>query len=105
MRPTERRAVLRYFFSNEVTVTPVDNLIDEVLDQMKAKGSESSDYPLMMTHLERLYELKAKDRQEPVSRDTIALIVGNLIGIILIVAYEQKHVMTSKAKDMIIRPR
>lgn len=104
MRPTERKAVLRYFFSNEVT-TPIDPLIDVVLEKMQTKGPDSEEYPDLMAYLERLHELKAKDRRAPVSRDTVALIAGNLLGILLIVAYEQKHVMTSKARDMIIRPR
>lgn len=96
--------MLRYFFSNEVT-TPIDPLIDEILDQMKTKGPDSTEYPDLLRHLERLHTLKAKDRRMPVSRDTIALICANLAGILLIVAYEQKHVMTSKALNQIIHPR
>jgi hypothetical protein len=104
MRTTERKAVLRQIFRNDVA-TPVDALIDAVLDEMHREGVNSEEYPKLMSYLERLYEMKAKDRQPPLSRDTLALIGGNLLGILLIVAYEQKHVMTSKGLSQIIRPR
>lgn len=104
MRTTERTEVLRYFFRRD-RETPVDRQIKAVLDKMQAVGVLHEEYPKLMTHLERLYELKAKERLDPVSRDTMATIAGNLIGILLIVAYEQKHVMTSRAFTQIIRPK
>ncbi len=94
----------RPFFRNE-KITPVDSLIEGVLDEMRMMGVDSEEYPKLMTYLERLYEVKAKERKDPVSHDTVALIVGNLMGILLIVAYEQKHVMTSKGFTQIIRPK
>lgn len=96
--------MLRYFFSNEVT-TQLDPLIDEIVDQMNTKGPDSSDYPALMDNLKHLYELKAKDRRPPVSRDTIVLVAGNVLITLIVVAYEHNHVWTSKAKDMLIRPR
>ncbi len=83
----------------------MDDQIDEILTQMGALGPSAEEYSEMLAYLERLYELKAKARREPVSRDTMALIAGNLMGILLIVAYEQKHVMTSKGFTQIIRPK
>lgn len=91
-------------FRKEET-TPVDEHITTVLDEMQLAGPDSEEYAKMMTILERLYEIKTKERPNPVSRDTIALIAGNLMGILLIVAYEQKHVMTSKGLGQIIRPK
>ncbi len=92
------------FFRNEKT-TPVDDLIESVLDEMRLVGVDSDEYPKLMTYLERLYEVKANERQSPVSRDTVALIAGNLMGILLIIAYEQKHIMSSKGFSQIIRPK
>lgn len=96
--------MLKYFWTNEQT-TPVDSQIDMVLDEMHRVGVSSEEYPKLMTSLERLYEIKANERRDPVSKDTLALIAGNLMGILLIVAYEQKHVMTSKGFNHLIRPR
>ncbi len=96
--------MLRQLFSNDTT-TPVDALIDAVLEEMHRKGVLSDEYPSLMAYLERLNEVKAKERRTPVSRDTVALIAGNLMGILLIVAYEQKHVMTSKGFSQLIHPK
>ncbi len=65
----------------------------------------SDEYSKLMAYLERLNEVKARERRDPVSRDTVALVVGNLVGILLIVAYEQKHVMSTKGFNQIIRPK
>lgn len=96
--------MLRYFFTNDTT-TPVDALIDGVLEEMHKEGVDSDRYPELLVYLERLTELKTKDRQAPVSKDTIALVTGNLLGILLIVAYEQKHIMSQKGFSQIIRPK
>lgn len=95
---------MRYSLSNE-TDTPIDKQIACVLKEMTAIGVTSEEYPKMMEYLERLEGLRLKERREPISRDTIALIAGNLMGILLIVAYEQKHVITSKGFGQVIRPR
>ncbi len=95
---------MRRFFRREKT-TPVDELIESVLDEMRLVGVDSDEYPKLMAYLERLYEVKANERPNPVSRDTVALIVGNLMGIVLIIAYEQKHIMSSKGFSQIIRPK
>lgn len=96
--------MLRYFFTNE-TSTLVDEQLDAVLTEMQTVGVNSEDYPTMLGYLERLNKIKNEERQKPVSRDTIALVAGNLMGILLIVAYEQKHLVTSKGFNQIIRPK
>lgn len=95
---------MRKFFFNDEENDPVDDQIDAVLKSMDDEGVASEEYPKLLRHLERLHELKQKEQRKPISFDTIALIAGNLLGIIIIVAYEQKHVMTSKGLNQIIRP-
>jgi hypothetical protein len=92
-------------FPKNEKATPTDALIDSVLEEMHDKGVDSEEYPKLMTYLERLHEVKAKSRRSPVSRDTLALVLGNLAGILIIVAYEQKHIMSTKGYNHIIRPR
>lgn len=95
---------MRNPFRKEV-VTPIDPLITDILERMQVTAFASEEYPKLMTLLERLYDLKTKQNREPLSRDTIAMVAGNLMGILLIVAYEQKHVMTSKGFNHLIRPK
>lgn len=94
--------MLRQLFRREDT-THIDPLIDEVITQMHTIGVDSPEYDNMLKYLERLKKLKTHERREIVSPDTIAIIVGNLAGILLIVAYEQKHVITSKGFTQILR--
>lgn len=101
---TERMAIVRHIFRKDQE-DPLNDLIDEVLTQMNTLGPDADEYPKLMAYLERLHELKAKSQRDRVSSDTLALIAGNLAGILLIVAYEQKHVMTSKGFTQIIRPK
>lgn len=96
--------MLNSFFGND-RVDDIDKQIQMVLVEMDDVGVESNRYPELITHLERLHDLKAKKRRDPVSRNTWAIIGGNLLGILIIVAYEQKHVITTKAQNMIIRPK
>jgi hypothetical protein len=84
---------------------PVDPLIGVVLEEMQRKGVYSEEYPGLLDKLERLHEIKKQHRRNRVSRDTLAMVFGNLAGILLIVAYEQKHVVTSRGFGQIIRPK
>lgn len=71
--------------------------IDEVLREMQGFTVDSDEYDKMTAQLDRLYKLKAIDCPERVSKDTTAIIIGHLIGIVMILSYERANVMTSKA--------
>ena len=83
----------------------LDDLIDTVLDEMATYGPDAPEYPALLDHLERLTKLKAGNSRGRVSPDQMALVAGNLLGILIIVAYEQKHVMTSTAKGFILKSK
>lgn len=71
--------------------------IDAIFDDMAGFTSDADEYEAMTDQLKKLYKLKAIDKPEHVCPDTLAIIAGNLIGIILILGYEQKNVITTKA--------
>jgi hypothetical protein len=81
--------------------TDLDKLIERVEAEMMTFGPDSEDYEKHLAYLERLRKLKAGNSKKPISSDTIALVLGNLAGILIIVMYEQKHVMTSKGLGFI----
>lgn len=83
----------------------LDSLIDRVIHDMEMIGPTHEEYPQLLNQLERLTKLKVEEKPERVSRDTMAVIAANLIGILIVVAYEQKHVMTSKAFGNILKPK
>lgn len=95
--------MLRHFFGRDEP-TALDDQIVMILREMKAKGVNSDEYPALLTHLERLYELKATERRKPVSLDTIVMVLGGFVETLIIVGYEQHHVITSKALGRFKRP-
>lgn len=94
--------MLRYFF-NVNKVLSVDSEINAILKEMSTIGVNSSNYPTMIEYYEQLSAVKARENKPHVSKDTIALIVGNLVGIVLILMYEQKHVLTSKSLNRVLQ--
>ena len=82
----------------------LEEAITECLAEMKGCNADSEEYALLLTSLERLHELRAEKGHKHVSKDTLATVAGNLLGILIIVSYERGHVMVSKAKDYVMRP-
>lgn len=79
--------------------------IDNVLKTMLTMDPASEDYKTMTENLERLYKLKAIDSNKKVSADTMALIAGNLLGLVLIMSFEKTNVITTKALGFVLRGR
>lgn len=78
-----------------------DEQIAKILTEMNTYGPDSPEYPTLLTHLEKLTSMKQKKNIMRVSPDTMALVAGNLLGILIIVAYEQNHAMTSKGLNFV----
>jgi hypothetical protein len=83
------------------TQSSLDKTIASLMDDMSSMDGDSEEYATCMNRLERLYKLKEKNAPKRVSPDTIALVVGNLTGIFIIVAYEHGRVITSKAMSQL----
>jgi hypothetical protein len=94
---------MRLFVREKTSV--LDEPIAKVLTGMNTYGPEDPEYKTMMEHLERLMKLKADEQKSGVSPDTLAIVLGNLLGILIIVAYEQKHVMVSRGLGFVIKAR
>lgn len=86
------------------TPDPLDMTIAEILVDMQGYNAESPEYERMLSRLERLNKLKTEKRRWRVSPDTLAVVAGNLLGILVIVGYERGHVMTTRAKEYVLKP-
>ena len=85
--------------------TNLEKEIDSLLEAMYDVDASSDEYTKMSENLERLYRAKACERNREISPDTIALIAGNLLGIVLILGYEKANVITSKALGFVVKGR
>lgn len=76
--------------------------IDRVLESMNTYGPGTPEYPDLLALLERLNEQKTKMKRPPLfSPDAILGTVSTLGSVLIIVAYEQRHVWLSKATGFI----
>lgn len=82
------------FIQNEPT--PYDGEIERLMDCMNAIEPESPEYKQMLKHCERLTKMKTTTRRKKVSTDALVSAGASVLGILIIVAYEHAHVVTSK---------
>lgn len=82
-----------------------DEPIAKVLDSMKTFDPEDKEFPVLIRHLDELTKMKAEQSRHRVSPDTMLMVAGNLFGILIIVAYEQKHVLRSTATTFLLRAK
>lgn len=86
-------------------VLALDEPIEKVLESLKTYDTTDAEFSDSLEYLERLAKLKSEKDQSRVDPNQIILVVGNLVGILVVVAYEQKHVWTSKAKNFELRAK
>jgi len=86
------------FWENKESI--YDEPIEVVLHEMKTYGPDTPEFATQLTYLERLTAMKDKTKSVMrVSPDTLVTAGAGLLGIVIIVAYEQAHPMVSKARD------
>jgi len=79
--------------------------IDRVLSLMSGVHPTSNEYADLMETLTKLTGIKETSSKNRVSKDTLAVIAGNLAGIVMIIKHEQVHVITSKALGFVMKAR
>ena len=77
------------------------DLKDKLLDYALSINPATPEYKETMQLLTELDAIESKTRRSPFSWDTLLLGLFNILGIFVIVAYEQKHVFVSKALTFI----
>lgn len=80
----------------------LDSQIASVFVSMDEWGPDEEFYETLLSHQERLHKMK-HSRARRVSPDTMAVVIGNLVGIAFVASYEHAHVWTTKAFSMILK--
>jgi hypothetical protein len=83
------------FKESELLIKENDSAIETKLKEAECR----------LKDIEASERLKEFDRRWKVSPDTAALVLGNLIGILVIVGHERAHVVTSKALNFVMKAR
>lgn len=86
--------------------TEIEKEIDTQIDELRRLPASSKEYKDQLEILDRLYEIKAKEPNDRVSRNTLLTVGANLLGIGIILAYEQfGNVITTKALGFVTKTR
>lgn len=83
----------------------IDKRIDETLVRMENFNNESKEYGILANHLKTLMESKGTVKSRRISADTFTVVLGNLLGLVLIMNYERLHVISTKALGFVLRGR
>ena len=81
----------------------LDEAITKALKQLDNVQAFSDEYIKGVSQIEKLYALKTVNRRQRISPDTMAIVLGNLLGIVLIVGYERANVLSSAAKTFVLK--
>lgn len=89
--------------------TPEDTALDAAIEratlELKNVSPVSDEYAKITKQLSKLHALKQAEKPERVSKDTLALIAANLLGIAIIVSHERTHVIATKAGSFVQKLR
>lgn len=91
------------FTPKPTDTSELDKAILIALLQLDTVPAYSEEYIQILNQVERLYALKNVNRSPRVSPDTMAVVMGNLLGIVFIVGHERAHVVTSKALSFVMK--
>lgn len=89
--------------------TALDKEIDFLLDELHEDDLDNDDYEELLRRIERLTEIRAREtcqkKVEHVDPNTILVVLGAIVEIVLIMNYENLHVISTKAFGRVLRPK
>lgn len=92
-------------WKTEKKPSALDKTIDAALADLEELSTNDPHYQQTLDRVKELYKLKENNTPKRVSPDTLAIVVGNLAGIVLILGYERANVVTTKALGFILKSK
>lgn len=86
-------------------MTGLDKVIHNLEQEIDTHEGHTKEYAAMTDQLTKLYAARENTTPDRISKDTMAIIAANLAGILIIVGYESKNVVTSKAMSFLLKLR
>lgn len=84
--------------------TVLENVLDRALRELSNHSIDSQEYAKILEMVVKLHKMK-EEESSSVSKDTILVVVANLLGIIMILKHEHVNVITSRAMNLLLKPR
>jgi hypothetical protein len=76
-----------------------------VIRSLPSNPIGSQDYVKTVDTLTKLYALRTDQRSSKLSKDTLATIGANLVGIFMILKHERFHPITSRAMQFVVKAK
>ena len=92
-------------FNRNPEKTGLEDAIETALSELKGYEITQDQYAQGVDQIVKLHALKQNEKRDRVSKDTLVATAGNLLGILVIVGYESRHVITSKALNLLPKLR
>lgn len=80
-------------------------VVDAATAELLNHQPDSEEYKKIVDQLERLNKIATSNSSEKVSANGVIAVLGNLLGIGMIIKHEQVAVITSKALGFVIKSR
>jgi hypothetical protein len=92
-------------FARAKKPTQLEEAIDKAMQSLDSYGASSEEYAQILDQVAKLHKIKLDEQPDRVSMDTLAVISANLLGIMLIIRHEHVNVITSRAMNLVIKPK
>lgn len=86
-------------------LTELEQIIKRNEDTLLNMDPKSKEYATVVENLDTLYSIKKEEKGGTISKEAIAGIVANLLGIGLILGHERLHVISTKALGFVFKRR
>ena len=92
------------FYRKTQESSRLDEAIEDALTRMLS-ATDMKEYATYANQLNQLYKLQEQETPKRISPDTLLLVGGNLLGIVMILSYEKANVLTSRAIAFVMKLR
>lgn len=92
-------------FTRKREPTLLENAMEKALRELDGYSIGSGDYTKTLDQVIKLHKMIEDEKSSAVSKDTLAIVAANLLGIVMIIQHEHLHPITSRAMNLVIKPR
>jgi hypothetical protein len=83
----------------------LEKAIERAIRNLGNHEVTSDEYAKTLDHVVTLHKMLVEDKPAQVSKDTMAVVGANLLGIVLVIKHEFVNVVTSRAMGLLLKPR
>jgi hypothetical protein len=84
--------------------TPLEIAYDRAIRDLNSQEIGSEEYAKRLEMVIKLHKMLTEEKSSYLSKDTMASVGANLLGIFMIIKHEQFNVITSRAMNWVMRP-